>query len=155
MSYMWQPSGFRDGFVARPLLSYPNINDDTADDMVSLSNLGNDLNLRFQCMVKSPFVPEWIEEPFFELQILSVGTLIASYSTPFQGEPGIRIEQQLGRALFREVTVEYPPTTTWWLISRVAKVTFTSTRDKDDPLHFNRTKLHTLLSYIATRSGTS
>jgi hypothetical protein len=43
-----------------------------------------------------------------------------------------------------EVTVEYPATTTRWLISQEAKIFIASTRDDDDPLHFNRTELHTL-----------
>ncbi|RCV04662.1 hypothetical protein SETIT_1G018600v2 [Setaria italica] len=78
------PSGFRDSFVAKSLLSYPNIAGDV-DDMVSLSNLADNLGLRFQCVGKLPFVPEWIEEPCFELEILSVGTLVGSYSPQFQG----------------------------------------------------------------------
>ena len=98
----FKPAGFRDSIVARSLLSYPSIAG-PAEDMVSLSNLADDLNLRFQCVVKPPFVPEWIEEPFFELQILSVGTtLVRSYSQfepQYQGGGrfSMRIEQ-LGRA---------------------------------------------------------
>jgi len=77
----FKPAGFRDSVVARSLLSYPSIAG-PAEDMVSLSNLADDLSLRFQSVAKPPlFVPEWIEEPFFELQILSVGTtLVGSYS---------------------------------------------------------------------------
>ncbi|GJN19449.1 hypothetical protein PR202_gb06728 [Eleusine coracana subsp. coracana] len=43
-----------------------------------------------------------------------------------------------------EVTVEYPPTTTRWLISPVAKVYIISTRNANDPLHFNRTEFRSL-----------
>ncbi|KAG2657449.1 hypothetical protein PVAP13_1KG174400 [Panicum virgatum] len=215
----FKPAGFRDSIVARSLLSYPSIAG-PAEDMVSLSNLADDLSLRFQSVAKPPpFVPEWIEEPFFELQILSVGTtLVGSYS-PFEpqyqggGRFSMRIEQ-LGRAGAHaveeqqilnvsaeftasrknfpssspvmslegvynpedgrmyligcrqvhapwrvmskrrdledgmdcsiEVTVEYPPTTTRWLISRAARVSVASTRGEDDPLRFNRTELRTL-----------
>lgn len=49
-----------------------------------------------------------------------------------------------GMDCFIEVIVEYPPTTTRWLISLEAKVFIASTRDADDPLHFNRTELHML-----------
>ncbi|OEL17795.1 hypothetical protein BAE44_0021187 [Dichanthelium oligosanthes] len=89
-----QPSGFRDSFVARSLLSYPNIAG-AADDMpVSLSNLADDLNLCFRSVAKLPFVPEWIEEQFFELQILSIGTLVVgSYSHQFQRGYNMRMEQ--------------------------------------------------------------
>ncbi|XP_039787026.1 uncharacterized protein LOC120653331 [Panicum virgatum] len=201
--------------LLRSLLSYPSIAG-PAEDMVSLSSLADDLNLRFQCVVKPPFVPEWIEEPFFELQILSVGALVGSYpqfQSQFLGGFSMRIEQ-LGRARVHavekqqilnvsaeftasrknfvspspvmslegvynpedgrmylvgcrnvhapwrvlskrrdledgmdcsiEMTVEYPPTTTRWLISRAAKVSVASTRGEDDPLHFNRTELRTL-----------
>ncbi|KAG2649854.1 hypothetical protein PVAP13_1NG136076 [Panicum virgatum] len=211
----FKPAGFRDSIVSRSLLSYPSIAG-PAEDMVSLSSLADDLNLRFQCVVKPPFVPEWIEEPFFELQILSVGALVGSYpqfQSQFLGGFSMRIEQ-LGRARVHavekqqilnvsaeftasrknfvspspvmslegvynpedgrmylvgcrnvhapwrvlskrrdledgmdcsiEMTVEYPPTTTRWLISRAAKVSVASTRGEDDPLHFNRTELRTL-----------
>ncbi|PUZ74901.1 hypothetical protein GQ55_1G103400 [Panicum hallii var. hallii] len=211
----FKPAGFRDNIVARSLLSYPSIAG-PGEDMVSLSNLADDLNLRFKCAVKPPFVPDWIEEPFFELQILSVGTLVGSYpqfQPQFQREFSMRIEL-LGRARVHavekqqilnvsaeftasrknfvspspvmslegvydpedgrmyligcrnvhapwrvlskrrdledgmdcsvEMTVEYPPTTTRWLISRAAKVSVASTRAEDDPLHFNRTELRTL-----------
>ena len=79
--------GFRGNFVAKSLLSYPDLAGGAADDMASLSNLAGDLNLRFQCVVRPPFVPEWIEKPCFELQILSIGTLVVvgSYSPQLQG----------------------------------------------------------------------
>nr|CAB3449467.1 unnamed protein product [Digitaria exilis] len=72
-------NGFRDGVVGRSLLGYPNIAGDEEDDLVSLSNLADNLSLRFQRVEKLPFVPEWIEEQSFELQILSVGTLVGRY----------------------------------------------------------------------------
>ncbi|CAL4970302.1 unnamed protein product [Urochloa decumbens] len=210
-----KPTGFRDNFVAKSVLSYPDITG-AADDLMTLSDLADDLNLRFRCDVKPPF-----EGPFFELQILSVGTLVGSYSPQFQQQLqsgfGRRIEQlarvprvhaeqkqhqilnvsaeftaapirnnffgpvpvtslegvynpEVGRmhligcrnihAPWRvlsnlrdledgmdcsiEVTVEYPATTTRWLISQPAKVSVASTRGNDDPLHFNRTMLRTL-----------
>ncbi|CAN6237703.1 unnamed protein product [Urochloa humidicola] len=78
-------TGFRDGFVAKSLLSYPNIAGGDAHDMASLSNLAGNLNLRFQCVARPPFVPEWIEQCCYELQILSIGSLVGSYSTPYRG----------------------------------------------------------------------
>ncbi|OEL17796.1 hypothetical protein BAE44_0021185 [Dichanthelium oligosanthes] len=86
--------GFRDNFIARSLLSYPKIAG-AADELVSLSNLADDLrNLGFQSMPKLPFVPEWIEDSFnIELQILSVGTLVGSYSPPFEHGSSVPVEQ--------------------------------------------------------------
>jgi hypothetical protein len=49
--------------------------------MVSLANLADDLDLRFQFTVKPPFVPQWIEAPFFELQMLSIGTMVGRNSS--------------------------------------------------------------------------
>ncbi|RLN08097.1 hypothetical protein C2845_PM11G19330 [Panicum miliaceum] len=204
--------GFRGNFVAKSLLSYPDVAG-AADDMASLSNLAGNLNLRFQCVVKPPFVPEWIEVPCFELQILSIGTLVVvgSYSPQLQGRPrmwnellgrvhgvekqpilnvsaeftasgnfytstpvmslegvynpedgrmyliGCRKVHAPWRVLSKskdledgmdcsvEVTVEYPPTTTRWLmIGQTAKVSIASTREEDDPLRFARTELRTL-----------
>jgi hypothetical protein len=40
-----------------------------------------------------------------------------------------------------EVVVEYPPTTTRWLVSPAAKLYIASTRDANDPLYFDRTEL--------------
>ncbi|CAN6231034.1 unnamed protein product [Urochloa humidicola] len=84
-------TGFRDGFVAKSLLSYPNIATGDEDDMVSLSNLADNLNLRFQCVGRPPFVPEWIKECCYELQILSIGSLVGSYSDPFHGSSRSRM----------------------------------------------------------------
>lgn len=40
-----------------------------------------------------------------------------------------------------EVVVSYPPTTTRWLVNPTAKVSISSQRNEDDPLHFNTIKL--------------
>ncbi|XP_042490286.1 uncharacterized protein LOC122070222 [Macadamia integrifolia] len=42
-----------------------------------------------------------------------------------------------------EVIVEYPPTTAWWLVNPVAKISISSRRTEDDPLYFNQIKLIT------------
>ncbi|KAK3152616.1 hypothetical protein QOZ80_2BG0161340 [Eleusine coracana subsp. coracana] len=216
-------SGFRDTFIAKSLLSYPKVAG-AADEMASLSNLGEDLGLRFRISPKLPFVPDWIEEPFSQLQILSIGPLVGAYqpgeqygSMPFRsGQFNTRysvekqsvleevVEKQGDEVLMNvsaeftapsgnffdsksvlslegvynpgdgrmhligcrdivhapsttsredledgmdcsvEVTVEYPPTTTRWLISPVAKVYIISTRNANDPLHFNRTEFRSL-----------
>ncbi|CAO2045246.1 unnamed protein product [Urochloa humidicola] len=78
-------TGFHDGFVAKSLLSYPNIAAGNVDDMARLSNLGDNLNLRFQCMGRPPFVPEWVEDCCYELQVLCIGSLVGSYSAQFHG----------------------------------------------------------------------
>ncbi|KAF8670571.1 hypothetical protein HU200_050597 [Digitaria exilis] len=208
-------NGFRDGVVGRSLLGYPNIAGDEEHDLVSLSDLADNLSHRFQRVVtKLPFVLEWIEEQSFELQILSVGTLVGRYPPQSQGGSSsswiellrrVRVHavenQQIlnvsaeftasrdffspilvmslegvynpedGRMYFIgcrkvyapwrdlskrsdledgmdcsvEVTVEYPPTTTRWLLmSQTAKVSVASTREQDDPLHFNTTELDTM-----------
>jgi hypothetical protein len=217
-----KPTGFRDSFVAKSLLSYPSVDDSGAANgdianIGSLSNLADELDLRYQCMeIKlPPIVPEWIDRSssFFELQILSAGTLVGrSYSPQLRRRPRMRIVELLKRVHGEkrqqilnlsaelmaygnchgpspvmslegvynaedgrmymlgcrtvhaprrrllsmskdledgmdcsiEVIVEYPPTTTRWLISRPAKVSIASTRDDDDPLHFNRTELDML-----------
>ncbi|CAD6247423.1 unnamed protein product [Miscanthus lutarioriparius] len=210
-----EPTGFRDSFVAKSLLSYPSLDAGAANaDIGSLSNLADELDLRNEFMgMPPPIVPEWIDGSFFELQILSAGTLVGrSYSPQVQRRSSMRIVELLKRvhgeerqqilnvsAEFMaygnclgpspvmslegvynaengrmyligcrnvhaprrrllsmskdleegmdcsiEVMVEYPPTTTRWLISRPAKVFMASTRDDDDPLHFNRTELHML-----------
>ncbi|KAF8406996.1 hypothetical protein HHK36_006117 [Tetracentron sinense] len=43
-----------------------------------------------------------------------------------------------------EVKVEYPPTTARWLINPTAKISITSQRNEDDPLHFSPINLQTL-----------
>ncbi|RLM79008.1 uncharacterized protein C2845_PM12G08200 [Panicum miliaceum] len=90
--------GFRGNFVAKSLLSYPDVAG-AADDMASLANLAGNLNLRFQGVVRPPFVPEWIEEPCFELQILSIGTLVvvASYSPQLQAGRPMMWNELFGR----------------------------------------------------------
>jgi hypothetical protein len=81
-----RPSIFRDNFISRSLLSYPKL-DGAADHLVSLSNLAADIGyLDLQSVPsKLPFVPDWIqEEPFnIDFDILSVGTLVGSYSPSF------------------------------------------------------------------------
>ncbi|KAG2649850.1 hypothetical protein PVAP13_1NG136000 [Panicum virgatum] len=77
-----KPSGrFRSNFLARFLLSYPSfVDDDAGDDLL-------------------PFVPEWIEDPFnIELQILSVGTLVGSYSPPQFEDGSSTPAEQIDRA---------------------------------------------------------
>ncbi|TVU38234.1 hypothetical protein EJB05_11591, partial [Eragrostis curvula] len=212
-----KPSWFRDNFIARSLLSYPSVAG-AADDVMSLSELAGDLSIRFQCVPKLPFLPQWVVEPIvnFHLQILSTGPLVGTYSPPKQrgyagGIPATTKTQRShggeqhrilnvsayltvsgprgtprmfsGRAVMTlegvyspedgrmyligcrnveapwrvsssarrhledgmdcsiEVVVEYPPTTTRWLVSPAAKVYFASSRDADDPLYFNRTEL--------------
>jgi len=211
-------TGFRDSFIAKSLLSYPSVHAGASNaaiaDIGSLSNLADKLDLRYECMGKlPPIVPEWIDRSFFELEILSVGTLVGrSYSPQVQRRSSMRIVELLKRvhgeerqqilnvsAEFMasgnclgpspvmslegvynaedermyligcrnvhaprrrllsmskdledgmdrsiEVIVEYQPTTTRWLISRPAKVFIASTRDDDDPLHFNKIELHML-----------
>ncbi|RLM81023.1 hypothetical protein C2845_PM12G08210 [Panicum miliaceum] len=90
-----KPSVFRSNFVSRFLLSYPNMVADAGDDLVTLGNLAADIgHLDFQSMAKLTFVPEWIEDPFnIELQILSVGTLVGSYSPPFEDGSSMPAEQ--------------------------------------------------------------
>lgn len=43
-----------------------------------------------------------------------------------------------------KVKIEYPPTTARWLINPTAKISISSRRNEDDPLHFNNTNLQTL-----------
>ncbi|KAJ8643258.1 hypothetical protein MRB53_005006 [Persea americana] len=43
-----------------------------------------------------------------------------------------------------EAKVEYPPTTARWLMNPTAKISITSQRNDDDPLHFSPIKLSTL-----------
>jgi hypothetical protein len=73
-----EPTGFRDSFVAKSLLSYPSVHAGASNaDIGSLSNLAVELDLCYQCIGKPPpIVPEWIDRSFFELQILSAGTLV-------------------------------------------------------------------------------
>ena len=50
-------------------------------------------------MAKLPFVPEWIEDPFnIELQILSVSTLVGSYSPPQFEDGSSTPAEQIDRA---------------------------------------------------------
>ncbi|CAL5059165.1 unnamed protein product [Urochloa decumbens] len=91
-------SGKPTRFVAKSLLSYPIVAGNDAGDMASLSNLAENLNLRFQCVARPPFVPEWVEECCYQLQILSVGSLVGSYSAPFHGRRSSKWIEALRRA---------------------------------------------------------
>ena len=68
-------------------------------DIGSLSNLADKLDLRYECMGKlPPIVPEWIDRSFFELEILSAGTLVGrSYSPQVQRRSSMRIVELLKR----------------------------------------------------------
>ncbi|CAL4888850.1 unnamed protein product [Urochloa decumbens] len=176
-----KPIGFRDNFVAKSVLSYPDITG-AADDLMTLSDLADDLNLRFRCdqqQLQSGFgrriqllarVPR-VHAEQKQHQILNVSAefTAAPRNNFFGPVPVMSLEgvysPEVGRmhligcrnihAPWRvlsnlrdledgmdcsiEVTVEYPATTTRWLISQPA-----STRGNDDPLHFNRTMLRTL-----------
>ncbi|KAL6657705.1 hypothetical protein ACP70R_005485 [Stipagrostis hirtigluma subsp. patula] len=72
-----EPSGFRDSFIARSLLSYPTVAG-AADGMTSLSDLAQDLSLQFHCVPKLPFFPYWMEDPVlhFVPRIVSNETLV-------------------------------------------------------------------------------
>lgn len=205
-----EPSGFRGNIVATSLLSYPKRGAGTADYMTSLSHLSNDLSFHLRYVPKLQFMPDqWIEDSYFQLQILSIGSLVGSYAPPFQGGSRMPVAQNgIGQGVERqqllnvsaaftvstkifgwstvmslegvynpvdghmyligcrnvhapwrvlskirdledgmdcsiEMKVEYPPTTARWLFGPTAKVCIASTRDADDPLHFNRTELQT------------
>ncbi|KAL6657706.1 hypothetical protein ACP70R_005486 [Stipagrostis hirtigluma subsp. patula] len=105
-----EPSGFRDSFIARSLLSYPVLARD-ADHMMSLSNLGQDLRFCLQCGQKLQFMPDWTEYLVqnFCLQILSTGPLLGSYSPPSQGwssdTPVTKIERDHGADKHQMVNV--------------------------------------------------
>ncbi|KAL6858900.1 hypothetical protein ACP4OV_017902 [Aristida adscensionis] len=93
-----EPSGFRDSFIARSLLSYPAA---AGDDTMSLAILGSYLGLDFLRVPKLPFLPEWIDDPFqqFYLHILSTGPLVGSYfpaSKPGYDTPAARTARSHG-----------------------------------------------------------
>ncbi|XP_025817838.1 uncharacterized protein LOC112894368 [Panicum hallii] len=82
--------------LAKSLLSYPRV---AAADAMGLSNLADDLTLHVPA-VPDPFPRERFERPFFQLEVLSLGSLVgrnslAAQSTPFSGMPG---ERGMGRA---------------------------------------------------------
>ncbi|RLN09258.1 hypothetical protein C2845_PM11G19320 [Panicum miliaceum] len=84
------------GELRRGRKPYPKVADDAGDDdLVTLGNLAADIgHLDFQSMAKLPFVPEWIGDPFnIELKVLSVGTLVGSYSPPFEDGSSMPAEQ--------------------------------------------------------------
>lgn len=78
--------------VAKSLLSYPKKADNVADEAMSLSNLADDLTLHVAA-VPDPFPRERFERPFFQLEVLSLGSLVgrtslAASATEFPGMPG-------------------------------------------------------------------
>ncbi|RLN21920.1 uncharacterized protein C2845_PM07G36330 [Panicum miliaceum] len=82
--------------LAKSLLSYPRI---AAVDAMGLSNLADDLTLHVPA-VPDPFPRERFERPFFQLEVLSLGSLVGrnslgAQSTPFSDMPGGR---GMGRA---------------------------------------------------------
>uniref|UniRef100_A0A0E0LMN1 RING-type E3 ubiquitin transferase n=1 Tax=Oryza punctata TaxID=4537 RepID=A0A0E0LMN1_ORYPU len=84
-----EPSGFRSSSIAKALVSYPR-QAAAADEMMSLSDLAEDLSLRFQAGPKLPFLPEqkvWPQWPMLHLDMLSVGPLVGSYSPPLRTLP--------------------------------------------------------------------
>jgi hypothetical protein len=83
-------SWWGDSFVARLLLSYPSLAAGGDDDMASLPDLAGDLCLRFRCVPKLSFLPEWVVEPIvnFDLQILSTGPLVGTYHSPPEQQQG-------------------------------------------------------------------
>ncbi|KAG2586669.1 uncharacterized protein LOC120675673 [Panicum virgatum] len=77
--------------LAKSLLSYPRA---AAADAMGLSNLADDLTLHVPG-VPDPFPHERFERPFFQLEVLSLGSLVgrnslAAQSTAFSGMPGER-----------------------------------------------------------------
>ncbi|CAO2174818.1 unnamed protein product [Urochloa humidicola] len=80
--------------LAKSLLSYPKVPANLADDAMSLSNLADDLTLHVAA-VPDPFPRGRFERPFFQLEVLSLGSLVgrasqAVQSTPFSVTPGER-----------------------------------------------------------------
>uniref|UniRef100_A0A0D3GST2 RING-type E3 ubiquitin transferase n=1 Tax=Oryza barthii TaxID=65489 RepID=A0A0D3GST2_9ORYZ len=88
-----EPSGFRSSSIAKALVSYPRqagAAAAAADEMMSLSDLADDLSLHFQPGPRLPFLPEqkvWPQWPVLHLDMLSVGPLVGSYSPPLRTLP--------------------------------------------------------------------
>uniref|UniRef100_A0A0E0ALV8 RING-type E3 ubiquitin transferase n=1 Tax=Oryza glumipatula TaxID=40148 RepID=A0A0E0ALV8_9ORYZ len=83
-----EPSGFRSSSIAKALVSYPRqagaAAAAAADEMMSLSDLADDLSLHFQPGPRLPFLPEqkvWPQWPALHLDMLSVGPLVGSLRT--------------------------------------------------------------------------
>ena len=53
------------------------------------------------------------------------------------------MDLEAGMDCLVEVVVSYPPTTARWLVNPTAKISITSKRTEDDPLHFSTIKLQT------------
>lgn len=78
--------------LAKSLLSYPKKADGLNDDAMSLSSLAADLTLHVAA-VPDPFPRERFERSFFQLEVLSLGSLVGRTSieqlaTEFPGMPG-------------------------------------------------------------------
>ncbi|EEC82330.1 hypothetical protein OsI_26620 [Oryza sativa Indica Group] len=86
-----EPSGFRSSSIAKALVSYPRqAGAAAAYEMMSLSDLADDLSLHFQPGPRLPFLPEqkvWPQWPALHLDMLSVGPLVGSYSPPLRTLP--------------------------------------------------------------------
>ncbi|XP_050232685.1 uncharacterized protein LOC126681239 [Mercurialis annua] len=54
------------------------------------------------------------------------------------------MDLEAGLDCLSEVIVSYPPTTSRWLVDPTARVSISSQRNDDDPLHFNTVRLQTL-----------
>jgi hypothetical protein len=81
--------------LAKSLLSYPRVAADAVDDAKSLSDLADELTLHVAA-VPDPFPFERFERPFFQLEVLSLGSLVGrtsqlvAQSIPFSDTPGGR-----------------------------------------------------------------
>lgn len=63
----------------------------------------------------------------------------ASWKTLFES-----MDLEAGLDCLIEVIVSYPPTTAQWLTNPIARISITSARNEDDPLHFSTIKFQTL-----------
>ncbi|CAL4958559.1 unnamed protein product [Urochloa decumbens] len=73
--------------LAKSLLSYPRVPANlAADDAMSLSNLADDLTLHVAA-VPDPFPRGKFERPFFQLEVLSLGSLVGRTSLAMQSTP--------------------------------------------------------------------
>ncbi|CAO2199242.1 unnamed protein product [Urochloa humidicola] len=69
--------------LAKSLLSYPKVPANLVDDAMSLSNLADDLTLHVAA-VPDPFPRGRFERPFFQLEVLSLGSLVGRTSPAVQ-----------------------------------------------------------------------
>jgi hypothetical protein len=96
--------------LAKSLLSYPKKDDSLTDDAMGLSNLAGDLTLHVPA-VPDPFPRERFERPFFQLEVLSLESLVgrtslAAKAVDFPGMPG-----ELGRGKASSWTSSQPEST--------------------------------------------